>query len=70
MFKVGNVIQFTYGGEHRWVRIERVQTGYRYLGLVGPVARLITGWDHLADYPTGGYRSFKVEKIENCELVR
>jgi len=70
MYEIGNVIRFTYNGVERWVRIEAIKTGYMYLGLVGPVARLITGWDYQANYPTGGYRTFKTEKIENIELVR
>ena len=70
MFAIGNVVEFDYDGKVRRVRIEKVAMGYRYLGLIGPVPRLITGWDYCADYPVGGYRTFKVEKIENPVLCR
>ena len=73
MFKVGNTVRFNYNGKNRVVKIETVKTGYKYLGLVGPVAYLITGLTYDGDNHTlsagVGYRSFKVDKIQDCEIV-
>ena len=74
MFKVGNIIAFMYNGKSRVVHIETIKTGYRYLGLVGPVAYLITGLTYDGDNHTLsaglGYRSFRVEKIADCQLIK
>lgn len=69
LFEVGNVVEFTYNGKARVVRIEKVvkSTGNMF---VGPYTIRVTGWDHLADYPTGGYRTFLVSKIHQPELVK
>jgi hypothetical protein len=55
---VGNTIRFIYNGKQRQVRVEKV-VGFH----------LVTGWDYTADYPTGGYRSFKVGKMARIEQV-
>ena len=68
-FAVGNTIRFEYAGKERWVRIEKIQTGYMYLGLVGPVALLVTGWDFQANHPVGGYRSYLVQKMTEVQNV-
>jgi hypothetical protein len=74
MYAVGNVIRFDYNGKPRVMTIETIKTGYRYLGLVGPVAYLVTGITYDGANHTLsaglGYRSFRVEKMTNVELVK
>lgn len=69
-YQKGNVITFTYDGKQRHVRIDSTQKGYRYPGLWLPCVYSITGWDYNADYPVGGYRTFKVDKITDVVVVR
>lgn len=69
VYVVNNVIEFTYDGKVRRMRIESIKTGYRYGGLIGPVAYSVTGWDFTANPPTGGYRTFKVDKIVDPVII-
>ena len=66
LFEVGNVVEFVYANKNgmRIVRIDKVETGVAFGGIIGPVTRSITGWDFTADAPVGGYRTFLVEKMK------
>ena len=67
IFEIGNTVNFEYAGKIRCVKIEKVKRVSSLL--YTDKAVLITGWDYLADLPTGGYRSFNVEKIVNPQKV-
>ena len=69
VYQVGSVLEFNYLGKIRRVRIEKVKVSAGN-PFVGPRTQLITGWDYMADLPTGGYRSFKVENIRELEVIR
>ena len=69
VYEIGNVLEFVYNGEAHRVRIEKVKKSAGN-AFVGPCTTLITGWDYLADLPTGGYRSFTVSKIQFLEIVK
>ena len=69
VYQVGSVLEFNYLGKIRRVRIEKVKVSAGN-PFVGPRTQLITGWDYMADFPTGGYRSFKVENIRELEVIR
>jgi hypothetical protein len=70
MFTVGNTISFEYNGKLRHVKIEEIKVDWLFQGLrMVSVPKLVTGWDYLADLSTGGFRSFKVDKMENVVVV-
>lgn len=68
VFEVGKVLGFEYHGKVRHVRVEKVTKSAGNM-FIGGHTILITGWDAMSDYPTGGYRSFKVDKIENLKVL-
>jgi len=69
VYAVGRVLEFTYNGKVRRVRVDSTRKGYRYPGLWLPCVYSITGWDMLANYPTGGYRTFIVSKIQDVRVI-
>lgn len=67
IFEVGKVVEGLYGIRPVRVRIDSVKRTYS--PILGVHIHSVTGWDFLADLPTGGYRTFLVNKMVSPELV-
>lgn len=67
MFKVGNVLRFVYNGVVRQCRIEKVKRNHSMI--LGWVVDYVTGWDCTANGGVGGYRTFKVDKMDYTQTV-
>jgi hypothetical protein len=67
MYKTGNTIRFGYAGKIRFCRIEKVRT--HNSPIFGVVVDSVTGWDCIANAPTGGYRTFKICDMVGAEIV-
>ena len=64
MVSIGQTVEFDYNGKHRLVKVEQVAKSVKTCG-----ADCFIGFDVLADAPIGGYRSFKMGKVEDLVVV-
>jgi hypothetical protein len=66
-FQIGSTVAFRYNGKNRLVRVEYVKHGKETI-FGNVVTTHMTGWDALADGPTGGYRTFRTRCIDPNSL--